>query len=749
MTTETKKSPELLAPASDYSTALNALHHGADAVYAGLQKFNARERSPNFTVPLLSRLVQYAEDMDKKVYLAFNTLLKDNELKEAVDCLADIARIRPHAVLVQDLGVLHLLRTQFPDIPVHASTQMCTHNSAGAEILASLGVERVILERQLTLKELRTIVDKNPVETEVFVHGALCCGLSGRCLFSSWMGGMSGNRGKCKQPCRRRYHQPDGNGFFFSTKDLYTLDLIPRLMDLGIASFKIEGRLKKADYTGRVVKAYKLMIESTENDRKETLSEARRILSGAIGREWSHGFYHTGEKIIRHDAIGVSGLRCGKVTKVLQDGFICHCTQPLRIGDKIRIQPRSGEQGPRMPINRMFRQKQQIKHAKPGMDVFIESQEDIPEQCTVYKTGMQEPGRKETAEDTPEEQIIRPDINVQINSHGVVCHVSTPLTSQTWTWNCDREIEQAKKQALSAEKVRDEFTKSLNPQVNPHNVQVNIENGLFLPFKVLRQIRREFWTWATELLTEKQVMELKDQKVQDIITNLLNITADTNSQPENIETTVLYSTQPKKNNAKKKSHTVVACDIQHADPERCQEVILPDFCPETELSELENKIADVYNKGIRRFRVTALYGMRLLQNYKDITISASFPLPVSNRLALYQIKKLGAVKSTAWIELDQDGLNSLINNAPEDVELYTFGRPPVLSTRADIPAEGWINDARGNSFYIEKENVLTHLYPAFPFRMSANRNTHQLIDLRAAYPDESETSDFNLSRAWT
>ncbi|MBO4633050.1 MAG: U32 family peptidase, partial [Lentisphaeria bacterium] len=193
--TESKR-VELLAPAGNPSVALSAFDAGADAVYCGLRKFNARERSENFTHDDLSRMVAYAHKLRRKVYVTFNTLLKESELDEAAREMAFLAEIRPDAVIVQNLGAARIMREYFPDLTLHASTQLGIHNSSGLEMAKKFGFQRVILERQVTLDELRKMVPdgKPPLEMELFIHGALCCCVSGSCLFSSWLGGWSGNR---------------------------------------------------------------------------------------------------------------------------------------------------------------------------------------------------------------------------------------------------------------------------------------------------------------------------------------------------------------------------------------------------------------------------------------------------------------------------------------------------------------------------------------------------------------------------
>ena len=305
---------ELLAPAGNLECALAAFDAGADAVYCGLKRFNARERTENFTFEEMSRLLAYAHKLNRHVYVTFNTLIKEDELDEAAQELARLEQLRPDAIIIQDLGIARIAREYFPKLVLHGSTQMGLHNSAGLAYAGKLGLSRVILERQTTLAELEQIMrSKPPVEVEIFIHGALCCCISGTCLLSSWLGGWSGNRGKCKQPCRRRHRSADGNGFFLSAQDLGTPELIPRLMKSGAASFKIEGRLRRADYVTNVVTAYRMLMDAaskSDEDFRMKLPEAKNCLARTYGRKWSPGYYtkESAASLIKHDAMGVSGL---------------------------------------------------------------------------------------------------------------------------------------------------------------------------------------------------------------------------------------------------------------------------------------------------------------------------------------------------------------------------------------------------------------------------------------------------------
>ncbi|MBR2374206.1 MAG: U32 family peptidase, partial [Lentisphaeria bacterium] len=235
---------ELLAPAGNPECAMAAIDAGADAVYCGLGRFNARCRAENFNPDTLGAMIDHMHSLGKKLYLTFNTLLFEEELEGAAEMLGELTRLAPDALIVHDPGVIFMAKKYFPSLKLHASTQMGIHNSAGVAAMAELGIERVILERQIPLNELEQIVKKSSIEIEVFIHGSLCCSLSGRCLLSAELCGGSGNRGCCKQPCRRSFETEQGNIFPLSMRDLNAVEILPFLKKIGVSSLKIEGRLR-------------------------------------------------------------------------------------------------------------------------------------------------------------------------------------------------------------------------------------------------------------------------------------------------------------------------------------------------------------------------------------------------------------------------------------------------------------------------------------------------------------------------
>ena len=252
---------EILAPAGSYESFHAAIVAGADAVYAGGPKFGARAFAENFTEAQLLNAIDYAHLHQRKFYLTVNTLLKDYEIEQLPEYLEPLYQRGLDAVIVQDMGVLNVVRQYFPDMDIHASTQMTVTGVNGAQFLKENGAVRVVPAREISLEEVRNIKSVTGMEMECFVHGALCYCYSGQCLLSSLIGGRSGNRGQCAQPCRLPYTVDGEKGYLLSLKDICTLDIIPDLIESGIDSFKIEGRMKRPEYVAGVTSIYRKYVD--------------------------------------------------------------------------------------------------------------------------------------------------------------------------------------------------------------------------------------------------------------------------------------------------------------------------------------------------------------------------------------------------------------------------------------------------------------------------------------------------------
>lgn len=275
---------ELLAPAGNPEALDAALGEGADAVYLGLKSFNARLRSSNFAFNQFEATVEVAHKALKKVFVTVNTVFEEREADRMYQLLQYLERVGPDGIIVQDLGVAELASKYFPALRLHASTQMNVGSAKGANFLSRRGFRRVVLSRELSLEEIKAVSEGTNLETEVFVHGALCVSASGLCLFSSYLGGKSANRGLCAQACRRLYAEDRGEGFYFSPDDLELVAKVPALVQAGVASFKIEGRMKSAEYVGAVVSAYRHMLDNWQLDPERALVKARSLLQGDFAR---------------------------------------------------------------------------------------------------------------------------------------------------------------------------------------------------------------------------------------------------------------------------------------------------------------------------------------------------------------------------------------------------------------------------------------------------------------------------------
>ena len=305
-----KSRVELLAPAGNYEAFLGAVNAGADAVYLGGEKFGARAYADNFTDEDICRALHTAHFMGKKVYLTVNTLIKETEFAGLYDWLLPFYESGLDGVIVQDIGVLCYIRENFKDLALHASTQMALTGAGGASFIKEQGVTRIVPARELSLTEVRRIKEQTGLELECFIHGAMCYCYSGQCLFSSILGGRSGNRGRCAQPCRLPYRIYDGKEnikdveYPLSLKDMCTIDYIPQLIEAGIDSFKIEGRMKKPEYAAGVTALYRKYIDLYEEkgvkDFHVTNDDMENLCSLYIRSEVQTGYYerHNGREMI-------------------------------------------------------------------------------------------------------------------------------------------------------------------------------------------------------------------------------------------------------------------------------------------------------------------------------------------------------------------------------------------------------------------------------------------------------------------
>lgn len=487
---------ELLAPAGSYESLTAALSAGADAVYTGGSRFGARAFANNLTEETLLQAIDECHLRGKQLYLTVNTLLKDSEMAELYQYILPYYTRGLDAVIVQDMGVFTFLRREFPDLPIHASTQMTITGSDGAKLLKDLGASRIVTARELSLKEIAGIHERVDIEIESFVHGALCYCYSGQCLYSSLIGGRSGNRGRCAQPCRLPYDLYQNGSkinygaekYLMSPKDMCTLDLIPDLIKAGVYSFKIEGRMKKPAYTAGVVRIYRKYIDLyLKNGRTGFRIEEqdRQDLMDLYNRGgFSTGYYKTGNgremmSLVRPNHIGT---KAAKVVDTGKNILKLKAAETLHPGDVLEcLDEKSGQKGTEFTIR---------EEKKPG-EIF---QVKIPagkkqETCkTVIRT------RNEQLIKQLEDTYLLGKLKEKINGK-LILYKKNPAILEIRMGDfaahvTGDEVTEAVNQPLSYEKVKKQMQKTGNTPYIFEKLDIEMDPDIFLSVQSLNELRR-------------------------------------------------------------------------------------------------------------------------------------------------------------------------------------------------------------------------------------------------------------------
>ncbi|MDO5346164.1 MAG: U32 family peptidase [Lachnospiraceae bacterium] len=508
-----KRSLEVLAPGGSLEGLKAAVNAGADAIYMGGQRFGARAFAQNPDETELLEAIDYCHLHGRKLYLTVNTLLKESELeRELYEYLLPVYEHGLDAVLVQDFGVFSFLRRNFPEMPLHASTQMTLMGVYGARLLKRMGAERIVPSRELTLEELRIIHQQVDIEIECFVHGALCYCYSGQCLMSSMIGGRSGNRGRCAQPCRLAYdlyrgrerlNSPDSR-YLLSLKDICTLQTLPELIEAGVCSFKIEGRMKRAEYAAGVTEIYRKYIDLYQNGGREHYRvdpEDERILMDLYNRGgFSAGYYHRyhGKIMMSMERPNHRGTPAAKVTAWKGGRLQLKALEPLWEKDALELeanaQAGAGNTGREILLRENVPQGKQFwlepsgpKRASGGqmpkgigMDTVL-----ARVRCEHLLQELQEKyEKKETREKIEGRFVLKAGA-------GAVLTVKWKSRERTKTVTVTGEQPSlAKSRPLDRETLERQLRKTGNTPFLFDTLEMELEDGLFYPLQSLNELRR-------------------------------------------------------------------------------------------------------------------------------------------------------------------------------------------------------------------------------------------------------------------
>ncbi|VVB87073.1 Peptidase family U32 [uncultured archaeon] len=496
--------PELLAPVGSKESLIAAIENGADAVYFGGSAFNARQYTSNFNREELEWAIDHAHKMGIKAYVTVNTLIKDSELEEATDYLRFLCNAGADAVIVQDLGILRLLREQLPVLPIHASTQMTIHNAEGVKFLQEMGVKRVVLARELSLDEIQKIKSETAMEIETFIHGALCFSYSGQCLLSSMIGGRSGNRGYCAQPCRKKYRINDVEGYLLSPKDLNMSEHIGALVKAGVDSFKIEGRMKRPEYVAGVVRVYRKLIDRFfEAPGKFRVTESEKhTLRQLFNREFTTGYFfgNPGCELMSRKYPHNIGTELGRVLdyEARKKLVSIYLKAPLRTGDGIGI----GEQDTGVIVKGMYVNNQRVAAASPGSTVRIYLDTEVAADDVVFKTydaelmASLEAGN---ARKIPVRMLIKARINEAVELR--ISDGENDITVR------GAKVSRAEVKPISKNSITEQLKKLGNTIFEAQEIRFEIDDNIFIPVSGLNSLRRE----AVSLLEGLRAQKWKRQ----------------------------------------------------------------------------------------------------------------------------------------------------------------------------------------------------------------------------------------------
>nr|WP_295573276.1 U32 family peptidase [uncultured Intestinibacter sp.] len=503
------KEIELLAPVGSFDSLKAAVQNGANAVYLGGKDFSARASANNFDREELKEAVKYAHIRDVRVFVTTNTLIKQNELEDFVEYAKFLYDIDVDAIIMQDIGAAMLIHELLPDFELHASTQMVAHSLEDVQYLESIGFKRVVLARELTVEEIKYICDNTNVDIEIFVHGALCVCYSGGCLMSSMIGNRSGNRGRCAQPCRQKYTMIDistgeeihNNGdYLLSTKDLNTIEEIDKIIDTGVLSLKIEGRMKKPEYVATVIKSYRDAIDEYETTKKVNISdETMEDLYTIFNRKFTKGLIlgEVGEEVMNSNVPNNQGLYVGKVVdynkkakrlKIKLEGT-------LKKGDGINLGGGT--------IGRIIKGKDIAQIGYKGETIELDFIGEAKKNQLVFKTSdtdLIDRAQKTYTQDKEfAKSLIDAEISIKLGSYPELRLIDK--NKNIVSVQGDKLVEKALKVALSEEKIETQIKKLGNTPYEIDQLKINLDEGVSMPISLINQMRRE----AIELLDNARI----------------------------------------------------------------------------------------------------------------------------------------------------------------------------------------------------------------------------------------------------
>lgn len=712
---------ELLSPVGDFECLKAAVQNGADSVYFGANLFSARAFAHNFDEAELKKAIEYAKLRGVKTNLTLNTLIKDNEFDNAIKLASKAYEFGIDAIIIQDLGLAKKLIELFPDLPMHGSTQMTIHNLNGALKLQELGFKRVVLSRELSLTEIEYICKNTSIEIECFVHGALCISYSGQCLFSSMLGGRSGNRGKCAGPCRLPYKLIENDkaidsGYLLNTRDLCGLEFLPQLINAGVDCLKIEGRMKSPEYVATVTNIYRKYIDLaySKNDFNINIEDKKTLLQAFNRGNFSSGHLDSSENrnLVFKEKPNNMGLFIGIIQKYNPNkGHITlKIQEKLNIGDTISV----GNENGSYKISELMNKNTNLKETQVGQTVTIGRMKgNIKVGDKVYRLSSKE--LTTIAKESYKKEVKKTALNCTVS---IKKNTPISINIKSYTKNgiyknldisckLDYIPEIAQNRPLDKATIIKQISKTTDTPYYFKNINIDLDKNLFLPkISILNELRRTALSNVENFAISKIHRQLPESFVDYIsketdsttlnnMRNFNNTKINSNATPKvSLLLNVLHSDWnynklenidsiyiPLKYFTSKKYSPVLKIISKKFDTYIYMPTIIKSNYENLFLANAEEAV-EKYN--IQGFVISNIGNLNLLHSlfnnldeyYKVI---ANYTFNVYNSETVLELKKLGISSFTLSPELDKQTITSLCNYNYLQKELIVYGKVPLLN----------------------------------------------------------------------
>lgn len=711
--------PELLAPAGSWEALVAAVQNGADAVYLGGKLFNARHGASNFDNKEMARAVEYAHIRGVRIYVTVNILLANHELEEALSFLHFLHNTGVDAVILQDLGLAKLAKETLPELTLHASTQMTVHNTAGVKLMQQSGFDRIVLARELELGEIASIKRETGADLEAFIHGALCVCYSGQCLMSSLIGGRSGNRGKCAQPCRLQYQLVDQRGrsladpgqvgeYLLSPRDINTSAHIPQLIAAGINSFKIEGRMKRPEYVATVVRIYRNLIDRALADREGFYVETKeaRDLAQIFNRDFSPGYFlgNPGKDLMSYKRPNNRGVRLGRVKgyNAKHKTVEILLEEPLQLGDGIEVWVSAGGRTG-IEVSQMLVHGKPVEYAAAGTLVGLAIPGKIRPGDRVFKThdAMLMERARETFTSSKETKKIPLHFFVRAKIDEPMYLRVTDDTGLSAEGYSEEVGQEAVKRPLTREFLQEQLDRLGNTPFALAELEVDLQGQVILPMREINELRRRV---LAELEQKRARAHRRSGVAEHIFRERLRHSLEEltsaavkRTQPQlavnvtdftSLEAAVSYGANIVYFGGESyRSKGMIKPKELQAGLEFCRkngvDLVLnsPRILHDQELKSFLKLLEGVKELPLAGVLVGNLGLLKVIRDYTDKPVIGDFTLNVFNTATLHYLKEQGAKRAVLSPELTLRQIQELAAAAPLPLETIVHGSLPLMNTK--------------------------------------------------------------------